>query len=142
MQEIRPHWDAPPKEGDFAKAPGAELGETKPVDIISDEELKEKLAASPAPRVTPAMLDAAIAAVNFLEYGGTTLTICVIKLRNGFTVTGESACADPANYNPEIGRKVAYYKARDKIWPLEGYLLRQHLYEQEMAPHGATGGGQ
>jgi hypothetical protein len=57
------------------------------------------------------------------------LTICVLVLKNGFTVTGESACASPENYDAEIGRKVARQKAVEKIWPLEGYLLRQKLSE-------------
>lgn len=56
------------------------------------------------------------------------LTICVLVLRNGFTVTGESACASPENFDAEIGRKIARQKAIEKIWPLEGYLLKQELY--------------
>jgi len=55
------------------------------------------------------------------------LTICVLVLRNGFTVTGESSCASPENFNAEIGRKIARQKAIEKIWPLEGYLLKQSL---------------
>lgn len=55
------------------------------------------------------------------------LTICVIILKNGFTVTGESACASPENFNKEIGCKVAYENAKDKIWMLEGYLLKDKL---------------
>ena len=57
------------------------------------------------------------------------LTFCVLVLRNGFTVTGESACASPANFDPEIGRKIARDNARNKIWLLEGYLLKQRLHE-------------
>lgn len=57
------------------------------------------------------------------------LTFCVLELRNGFTVTGESACASPENFDAEIGRKIARENARQKIWPLEGYLLKQKLYE-------------
>lgn len=57
------------------------------------------------------------------------LTFCVLVLRNGFTVTGESACASPENFNAEIGNKIARQNARDKIWPLEGYLLRSRLAE-------------
>lgn len=53
------------------------------------------------------------------------LTICVLVLRNGFTVVGESACISPENYDAEIGRKVARANAVLKIWPLEGYLLKQ-----------------
>lgn len=55
------------------------------------------------------------------------LTFCVIVLRNGFTVTGESACASPENFNEEIGRKVARENAVGKIWPLMGYQLRTQL---------------
>ncbi len=57
------------------------------------------------------------------------LTFCVLVLRNGFTVTGESACASPENFDAEIGRKIARANAVTKIWPLEGYLLKQRLHE-------------
>lgn len=55
------------------------------------------------------------------------LTFCVLVLRNGFTVTGESACASPENFDAEIGRKVARQNAVNKIWPLMGYELRTKL---------------
>ena len=55
------------------------------------------------------------------------LTFCVLVLRNGFTVTGESACASPENFNAEIGRKIARQNAVGKIWPLMGYELRSQL---------------
>lgn len=58
------------------------------------------------------------------------LTFCVLVLRNGFTVTGESACASPENFDAEIGRKIARQNAVNKIWMLEGYLLKQKLSEQ------------
>lgn len=57
------------------------------------------------------------------------LTFCVLVLDNGFTVTGESACASPENFNAEIGRKIARDNAKDKIWALEGYVLKQKLFE-------------
>ncbi len=57
------------------------------------------------------------------------LTFCVLVLRNGFTVTGESACASPENFNAEIGRKIARQNAEQKIWPLMGYHLKQQLSE-------------
>lgn len=56
------------------------------------------------------------------------LTICVLVLRNGFTVTGESACASPENFDEEIGRKIARQNAIQKIWPLMGYELKQRLH--------------
>ncbi len=55
------------------------------------------------------------------------LSFCVLVLKNGYTVTGESAVASPENFDAEIGRKVARKNAIDKIWPLEGYLLRERL---------------
>ena len=60
------------------------------------------------------------------------LTFCVLVLKNGFTVTGESACASPENFNEEIGKKIAYENARDKIWQLEGYLLKEKLYQAQL----------
>ena len=55
------------------------------------------------------------------------LSFCVLVLRNGFTVTGESACASPENFDAEIGRKIARENALQKIWPLMGYELRTRL---------------
>lgn len=57
------------------------------------------------------------------------LTFCVLVLKNGFTVTGESACASPENLDAEIGRKIARQNAVQQIWPLMGYELRTKLAE-------------
>lgn len=80
-----------------------------------------------APRVTPAMIDAAIVGEDYYVFPGTTVTVACLKLRNGFTVTGESACASPENFDQELGRKIARDNARSKIWALEGYALRERL---------------
>lgn len=58
------------------------------------------------------------------------LTFCVLELKNGFTVTGESACADPANFDADLGRRLARKQAEGKIWPLMGYELRSQLASQ------------
>jgi len=55
------------------------------------------------------------------------LTFCVLVLRNGFTVTGESACVSPENFDAELGRKIARQNAIAKVWPLMGYALRESL---------------
>lgn len=104
------------------------------------------------PRVTPADIEANIVAEHYFtgynaiesdfshsiyhddsEFSGDMsmrfLTFCVLVLRNGFTVTGESACASPENFDAEIGRKIARENAINKIWPLMGYQLKQRLYE-------------
>jgi hypothetical protein len=59
---------------------------------------------------------------------GTTLTLCVLTLWNGYTVVGESACASPENFDEEIGRRLAFNNAFNKIWALEGYRLRTDLH--------------
>lgn len=120
-----------------------------------DEQLEDMIQrkGKTAPRVTPADIEAAIVAEYYLNAGecalGDTrdlgpfgepgrhaspldlLTLCVLVLRNGFTVTGESACASPENFDAEIGRKIARQNAVAKIWPLEGYLLKQKLHDGE-----------
>ena len=100
-----------------------------------------------AARVTPADIEANIASEHYFtaedgvgrankgqtSNGGknpvclSLLTFCVLVLRNGFTVTGESACASPENFDPEIGRNIARQNAGDKVWPLLGYELKTKL---------------
>lgn len=82
-----------------------------------------------APRLTPQLIDEAIVAEAYHVFPGTTLTVCALTLRNGFQVTGESAAASPENFDEAIGRRIARDNARNKIWALEGYLLKQRLYE-------------
>lgn len=80
-----------------------------------------------APRLTPADIDNAIDKADYYVFPGTTLTVCALHLKNGFVVTGESAAASPENFNRELGQEIAFGNARNKIWALEGYLLRQRL---------------
>lgn len=82
-----------------------------------------------APRLTPTHIDSLIMAEAYHVFPMTTLTVCCLTLRNGYQVTGESAAASPANFDEEIGRKIARDNARNKIWALEGYLLRQKLFD-------------
>lgn len=84
-----------------------------------------------APRLTPQHIDDQIVGEQFYVFPGTTLTICALTLQNGFHVVGESAAASAENFDVEIGRKIARDNARNKIWALEGYLLRSNLAERE-----------
>ncbi|MBU3845543.1 MAG: hypothetical protein H9855_00920 [Candidatus Acinetobacter avistercoris] len=121
---------------------------------VTEQELQEKAV---APRVTKDHIDSLIVGAHYFTagdgYAGALvasdefnalpeddrivhppseldlLTFCVIILKNGFTVTGESACASPENFDPEIGRKIAYDNAYNKIWMLEGYLLKEKLHQ-------------
>ena len=80
-----------------------------------------------APRITPSIIDGTIVGEQYHVFDGTTLTVCCLHLKNGFTVTGESACASPENFDLAIGKKIARDNAREKIWALEGYALRNLL---------------
>lgn len=121
------------------------------------ETMIKEQGADKAPRVTPADIEANIASedyftadaavfgkpkrVGFRRTNGkyipifedarhqalSLLTFCVLTLKNGFTVTGESACASPENFDAEIGRRIARENAVQKIWSLMGYELRSKL---------------
>jgi Phage protein (N4 Gp49/phage Sf6 gene 66) family len=111
----------------------------------------------PAPRITPAMLEDCIIAEHYFtawearmgsvvegtyqslgRKAGTDddlealklVTFCVLVLENGFTVTGQSACASPANFNREIGQGIARKNAIEQMWPLLGYQLKSQLHNQ------------
>lgn len=86
-------------------------------------------AVAKTPRVTLDQIKTLIAAERY--FLDDTLTICVLTLTNGYKVTGESAAADPANFNPELGRKIAKDKATAEIWPLAGFLLRDKLHRDD-----------
>lgn len=80
-----------------------------------------------APRLTPELIDSKIVHEDYHVFKKTCLTVCCLTLENGFNVIGESACASPENFDEELGKRIARDKARNKIWELEGYLLRQKL---------------
>ena len=119
---------------------------------ITDQTIEQDIQAAgkTAPRITPADIEANIVSEHYftadegvcgsyremVELGRSRevpiqalslLTFCVLVLRNGFTVTGESACASPENFSEEIGRKIALANAISKIWPLMGYELKSAL---------------
>lgn len=106
---------------------------------MTDQEIENEIQAKglTAPRVTLDDIEANIFDEDYFTAGEAAarkagdpmhlLTFCVLVLRNGFTVTGESACASPENFDAEIGRKIARQNAVQKIWPLMGYALRQQL---------------
>ena len=112
---------------------------------MNDKAIEQEIQAKgkTAARITPADIEANIvcetyftAADGAIEAGEAfhdslqLLSFCVLVLRNGFTVTGESACASPENFDAEIGRKIARQNAVQKIWPLMGYELRSQISRQ------------
>lgn len=111
----------------------------------NDQSIEQEIQAKglTAPRITPADIEANIESEHYftaadglvgnIDADGDIplsldlLTFCVLVLKNGFTVTGESACASPENFNADIGRKIARQNAVAKVWPLMGYELRSKL---------------
>lgn len=91
--------------------------------VIEDEIIRKGLV---APRLTPEQINQTVAKTEYQVFGD-VLTVCVLTLRNGFMVVGESAPASKANFDKELGQKIAYLNAREKIWALEGYLLRSRI---------------
>lgn len=96
---------------------------------MTEQKIEQEIQAKKltAPRLTPEDIDATIVSEQYHIFPGTTLTVCCLTLRNGFNVVGESATASPENFDTELGRKIARSSARDKIWALEGYILRERL---------------
>ena len=116
--------------------------------MTTDKEIEQEIQTKglTAPRITPEHIESVVAECHFFTAGDAhraawpctemadgaspaldLLTFCVLVLKNGFTVTGESACASPENFDAEIGRKIARQNAVNKIWMLEGYLLKESL---------------
>ena len=117
---------------------------------MNDQAIEKEIQAKglTAPRITPSDIEANIASEHYFNAGDAAypgdeaaspyeqlrlLTLCVLVLKNGFTVTGESACASPENFDAELGRKIARQNAVQKIWPLMGYELRSKLAEGGVA---------
>ena len=95
------------------------------IGLLKDEESSGRQAAAEALGI---MGDArAIKPPEHLD----RITICVLTLRNGYTIVGTSACASPENFDATIGRKIARQNATQQIWPLLGYVLRSVLNAEQ-----------
>ena len=125
---------------------------------MNDQAIENEIKAKglTAPRVTPADIEANIASESYftaadgvtgssigkpgasllpeyVTYEGSPLsllTFCVLVLRNGHTVTGESHCQDPAKFNAQTGREEARKDAVNKLWPMVVYAERERLSSQ------------
>lgn len=79
-------------------------------------------------KITQEHIDAIIVSKTFIVLPDGVTTICQLILNNGFSVLGSSACVDPANFNLQMGRDIAFKNAQDKVWELEGYLLKEEMF--------------
>ena len=147
----------PYQKGQAARADAIEAGSkdslatiTVPPSADMAIELEIQAKGLTAPRITPADLHANIAGEHYFTAAEAVrcgqaprgpldlLTFCVLVLKNGFTVTGESACASPSNFDAAVGRKIARENAISKVWSLMGYELRSKL-AAEAGPHTQVG---
>lgn len=98
---------------------------------MTDDQIEQKIQAKglTAPRITPKDIDDAVSeeGILFHVFPGTTTTICYAPLKNGYSVTGVAAAVSVENFDPEIGRVVALKDAKEKLWSLLGYGLREEL---------------
>lgn len=72
-------------------------------------------------------IEAVIVKEEYASYGN-KLTVCILTLRNGFILAETAGCVDPANFDEEVGKRIARENAVNKIWELEGYLLQEKLF--------------
>ena len=97
--------------------------------MLNDKELDAAINNTTAPRVTKEYMESRIKDKTFLKIGE-TVTLCNITLDNGYSVRGESACVNAANYRQEIGEKIAYDNAFNKLWPLFGFDLAETQHKK------------
>lgn len=96
------------------------------MSIVPTPKLKELLDKSPSDiRITEELIDSRIKAVSFLQLPNSTTTICNVLLDNGYSVRGESACVDAKNFNADVGQTIALRRAKEKLWPLFGFMLAE-----------------
>jgi hypothetical protein len=96
---------------------------------MSDDKIEQEIQAKSltAPRVTPDDVENAIFSEDYCRFDGSTTTIAQITMKNGFVVIGTSACASLENFDEELVRKIARDNAKNKIWELLGYALKERL---------------
>jgi hypothetical protein len=96
--------------------------------LIGLDDARQRLTNRRAPHITRGQIEAKIRDATYIHRG--LLTICLITLENGYQVIGNAGCASAENYDEAVGRRFAHEDALTKIWPLEGYLLKQQLHEE------------
>lgn len=84
-------------------------------------------------KLNPTDISSVIDRVDYHREPGSTFTICTITLKNGHKVVGQNACIAGRVWNEDMAKEASYNQALDKVWELEAYLLRQRLYEADMA---------
>lgn len=109
--------------------------------VLTAEQLAQAEQKLTAPKITIDQIEANVAKEEYHRFPGTTITVCLLTMKNGFTAMGKSAAASAANFNEEVGRTYARKDAIDKLWEPMGYELRSKLALIEQAPAPTMGDG-
>lgn len=80
-------------------------------------------------KVTKEMVEEQIVGKTFTTLPSGKKMVCELTLKNGFTVTGEASVVDKENFVQEVGEKISYQRAFDKVWYLLGYEMQTKLYD-------------
>jgi hypothetical protein len=107
-------------------------------------EVDERAAAvAKAPRITKEFIEENIRETSFatgdelvqvgIKENYAHLTVCTLRVANGFIVIGKSAPMDPRNFNAQLGQQLAYEDAFRQLWPLYAFatLEDEWLFESE-----------
>ena len=84
------------------------------------------------PLLEEKLIDLTIVSEQYHVFEDTTVTVCCLNLINGAKVIGYNyGSIDPTQQNWELGKATARAMAVEKVWELEGYLLRQRLFSSK-----------
>lgn len=106
-------------------------------DVSIEQEIKAK--GLTADRVTPDRIEGLMKRVDYKlatrRVDDTSTFVHAYLDGTFYLASGHSACVASANFDADIGYKIAMGKAeaaaRDKLWELEGYVLFHRLAQQE-----------
>lgn len=100
---------------------------------MNDNEIEKEICEKnlTAPRITPDLIASVIVGETYTKLPSGRTLICELTLKNGYTVRGESSCVSIENFDLDLGKKISREDAKNKVWQLEGYLLKEQLFNKE-----------
>jgi hypothetical protein len=77
--------------------------------------------------LTPEYINSIIKYVDYWLVPGTTTIVCAMVLKNNFVVIGKAVADSRKSFYETIVKRMAYENAKQQIWELEYYLLKDKL---------------
>ena len=101
--------------------------------IMTDDEIEQYIIDNDlnAPRLTPNDIQDQAQKIQYYHFPDTNVVVCAVTVTNGYTALGDSSCVSSANFDEKLGQEIALKNAIDEIWGIEGYRLKQYLYEKK-----------